>query len=49
MKNLTKFIGEGDLTTTEHINLFDHFVDILGLEHEDVYSRLLVQTFKGQV
>jgi hypothetical protein len=49
MKNLPKFTGEGDLTATEHINFFDQFVDILGLEHEDVYSRLLVQTFEGQV
>jgi hypothetical protein len=47
MKNLPKFIGEGDLTTQEHINFFDQFVDILGLEHKDVYSKLLVQTFEG--
>jgi hypothetical protein len=49
MKNLLKFTGEGDLTAVEHINFFDQFVNILGLEHEDVYSRLLVQTFEGQV
>jgi hypothetical protein len=49
MKNLPKFIGEGDLTTAEHINFFDQFANILGLEHEDVYSQLFVQTFKGQV
>jgi hypothetical protein len=49
MKNLPKFIGEGDLTAQEHINFFDQFADILGIEHEDVYSRLLVQTFEGQV
>jgi hypothetical protein len=49
MKNLPKFTGEGDLTATEHINFFDQFADILGLEHEDVYSRLFVQTFEGQV
>jgi hypothetical protein len=45
IKNLPKFIGEGDLTTIEHINFFDQFADILGLEHEDVYSSLFVQTF----
>ena len=44
-----KFTGEGDLTAQEHINFFDQFADILGIEHEDVYSRLLVQTFEGQV
>jgi hypothetical protein len=38
MKNLPKFTGEGDLTAAEHINFFDQFTDILGLEHEDVYS-----------
>jgi hypothetical protein len=49
IKNLPKFIGEGDLIATKHINLFDQFADILGLEHEDVYSRFFVQTFEGQV
>ena len=49
IKNLPKFTGEGDLTAAEHINFFDQFIDILGIEHEDVYSRLLVQTFEGQV
>jgi hypothetical protein len=46
---LPKFTGEGDLTAAEHINFFDQFTDILGLEHEYVYSRVFVQTFKGQV
>ena len=49
MKNLPKFTGEGDLTTAEHIHFFYQFADILGLEHEDVYSYLLLQTFEGQV
>jgi hypothetical protein len=49
MKNLPKFMGEGDLTATEHIAFFDQFVDILVIEHEDAYSRLLVQTFKGKL
>jgi hypothetical protein len=49
IKNLPKFTGEGDLTIAEHINFFDQFADICGIEHEDVYSRLLVQTFEGQV
>jgi hypothetical protein len=47
IKNLPKFTGEGDLTAAEHINFFDQFADICGIEHEDVYSRLLVQTFEG--
>jgi hypothetical protein len=49
IKNLPKFTGEGDLTAVEHINFFDQFADILGLENEDVYSRLFVQTFEGKV
>jgi hypothetical protein len=49
MKSLPKFTGEGDLTAQEHINFFYQFANILGIEHEDVYSRLLVQTFEGQV
>jgi len=49
IKKLPKFTGERDLTADEHINFFDQFADILGIEHEDVYSRLLVQTLEGQV
>jgi hypothetical protein len=49
IKHFPKFTGEGDLTADEHINFFDQFADILGIEHEDVYLRLLVQTFEGQV
>jgi hypothetical protein len=49
MKNLPKFTGEGDLTATEYITFFDQFVDILGIEHEVVYSGILVQTFEGKV
>jgi hypothetical protein len=49
LKSPPKFMGEGDLTTTNHKVIFDQFVDILGIEHEDIYMRLLVKTFKGQV
>jgi hypothetical protein len=42
MKNLPKFTGEGDLTAAKNINFFDQFTDVLGLEHEDVYSRLFI-------
>jgi hypothetical protein len=49
MKNLPKFTGEGDLMAVEHINFFDQFANILGLEYEDVYSRLSVQTFEGKL
>jgi hypothetical protein len=49
MKNLPKFTGEGDLTSTEHITFFYQFVDILGIENEDAYSSILVKTYEGQV
>ena len=42
MKSLPKFMGEGDLIGTEHITFFDQFADILGIEHEEIYMRLLV-------
>jgi len=48
MKNLRKFTGEGDLMATENTNFFDQFDDILGIEHEDVYLKLLVQTLKAK-
>jgi hypothetical protein len=49
MKILPKFIGEGDLTATKHMAFFDQFAYILGIEFEDVYMRLFVQNFEGQV
>jgi hypothetical protein len=49
IENLPKFMGEGDLTAIKHISFFDQFVDMLGIEHEDVYSRMLVHTFEGKV
>jgi hypothetical protein len=49
MKNLSEFTREGDLTTTKHIKCFYQFADILNIEYEDVYSRLLVKIFEGQV
>jgi hypothetical protein len=49
VKSLPKFTREGDLTTTKHMAFFDQFVDILGIQYEDVYMRLFVQTFEGQV
>jgi hypothetical protein len=49
MKSLPKFMGEWDLIAKEHIKYFDQFVDILGIENGDLYTRLLVQNFEGQV
>jgi len=49
MKSLPKFTREGDLIATEHVELFDQFVDILGIKYEDVYMILFIQNFDGQV
>jgi hypothetical protein len=49
MKILPKFMGGGDLIATEHMEFFDQFVYILGIEHEDIYMRLFVHNFEGQV
>jgi hypothetical protein len=48
MKTLPKFTGEGDLTATKHMALFDQFIDILGIEYEYVYMRLFVKKIEGQ-
>jgi hypothetical protein len=49
IKKFPKFTREGDLTAAEHINFVYQLPDILGIEHEVLYSRILVQTFEGQV
>jgi hypothetical protein len=49
LKMLPKFNGESENTTVEHLSFFDEFADMFGLEHEDVYMRLFVQTFEGEV
>jgi hypothetical protein len=45
IKNSPKFTGEGDLTATEHINFFDQFADIFGIDTRmyirDSLSKLL--------
>jgi hypothetical protein len=46
---LPKFNGEDEITALEHLSSFDNFIDNLGLEHEDVYMRIFVQTFEGEV
>jgi hypothetical protein len=40
---------KGDLKVTWHIVFFDQFIDILGIENEYVYMRLLVKTLEGHV
>jgi hypothetical protein len=49
LKMLPKFNGESEITAVEHLAFFDEFSDNFGLEHEDVYMRLFIQTFEGEV
>jgi hypothetical protein len=49
LKLLPKFNGEDEITTLEHLSSFDYFIDNQGLEHEDMYMIIFVQTFEGEV
>jgi hypothetical protein len=49
LKLLPKFNGEDEITALEHLSTFDNFTDNLSLEHEDVYMRIFVQNFEGEV
>jgi hypothetical protein len=49
LKILLRFNGEGETTTSEHLESFDYFIDNQGLEYEYLYIRILVQTFEGEV
>lgn len=48
LKLFPKFNGEDEVTTLEHLSIFDYFTDNQGLEHEDVYMKIFVQTFEGE-
>ena len=43
-KNSPKFLGDGKVTTNEHIKAFFAAAHILGIGHEDVAIRLFVET-----
>ena len=43
-KNFCKFLGDGKVTTDEHIKAFFVATHILGVAHEDVVVRLFVET-----
>jgi hypothetical protein len=49
LKLLPIFNGEDETTTLEHLLAFHHFTDNQHLEHEDVYMRIFVQTFEGEL
>ena len=43
-KEFPKFLGNGKVTTDEHIKAFFAATDILGVGHEDVAVRLFMET-----
>lgn len=49
LKYLPKFTGEGTgLTAKEHLVAFYSYVDNQNIEHEDVWTRLFVQSMDGE-
>jgi hypothetical protein len=49
LKMIPKFNSENEVTVVEHISFFDEFANDFGLEHEDVYMGIFVQTFNEGV
>ena len=48
-KNFPKFLGDGKVTTDEHIKAFFATTHILGVGHEDVVVRLFIETLTDNV
>ena len=48
-KNFSKFLGDGKVTTDEHIKAFFVATHILGVGDEDVVVRLFVETLTDSI
>jgi hypothetical protein len=48
LKQLAKFMGEGDITAEEHLESFYSFTDDHVIMHEDVWMRIFIQSLKGE-
>ena len=49
LKYLPKFTGEGiGLTAEEHLAAFYSYADNQNIEHEDVWTRLFIQSMDGE-
>jgi hypothetical protein len=46
-KYMPKFIGEGNVSTEEHIEAFYSYVENLNIEEEDVWTQVFVQSLDG--
>lgn len=49
LKHLPRFNGETWPSTEDHLAGFLDFFDNMNIEHEDVYTRLFVQSLEGNV
>jgi hypothetical protein len=49
LKYMPKFMGEGDITTEEHLVAFYSYADNLNIENEDVWMRVFIQSLDGEV
>jgi hypothetical protein len=47
LKYMPQFIGEGDVTTKEHLSSFYRFAEIHAIENEDVWMRVFVRRLDG--
>ena len=41
--------AEGDITTQQHLDRFNDFIDLEEVDHEDAKMRLFAQSFYGEV
>jgi hypothetical protein len=48
LKQLPKFIGEGDITAEEHLEAFYRFTDDNAIMHADVWMRIFVHSLQGE-
>jgi len=48
LKQLPKFMGEGDVTTDEHLEAFYSFTDDHVIMHADVWMRIFVHSLQGE-
>jgi hypothetical protein len=48
LKQLPKFIGEGDITAEEHLEAFYSFTDDHVIMHADVWMRIFIHSLEGE-
>ena len=48
-QRIRTFGAEGDITTQQHLDKFNDFIDLEEVDHEDAKMRLFAQSFYGDV